>query len=82
MDGNTYIPDWTEDQTTRDYLDQRDEERCPRCEEEKDCPHEVGDDYICQSCYEDDCERAEMLVEDQEMDRQIDEQDQNQSESV
>ncbi len=26
MGPNDYIPDWTEDQVTRDYLDQRDQE--------------------------------------------------------
>ena len=27
-----YVPDWTEDQTTQDYLDQRDALRCGECE--------------------------------------------------
>lgn len=35
-DPNDYIPDWTEDQTTRDYLDQTDEDERPEPDEDID----------------------------------------------
>ncbi len=71
MSGDTYIPDWTEDQVTNDFLDRADDDSCHVCETEPGTI-ESDDGYICQSCHENKCEAAEMAAEDLMMDRAID----------
>lgn len=47
---------------------------CPNCEKvvSDNGPYETPDgNYLCQSCYEDGCERAEYLAECQEEDRKL-----------
>ena len=54
-----------EDTALDRYLKDRDEQRCEKCED--GTPYIMHDDaFICQSCYEDLCERGEYLSDCEE----------------
>ena len=54
-----------EDDALNKYLDLREDERCEKCGDRT--PYIMHDDqFICQHCYEDLCERAEYLADCEE----------------
>jgi hypothetical protein len=61
MDNNSIIASH-EDDALNNYLDSRDSDACEVCETEKGTI-EFDDMFMCQSCYEDACEHAEMRCE-------------------